>query len=319
MSQPTVDVSVVIVNWNTRDLLLQAIGSLLATTTRASMEIIVVDNASSDGSVEALRQHHPDITVVQNDENLGFAKANNRGFAVASGRALCLVNTDIIALDGVVDTLWDYLCEHPAVGLVGPRTYDDFGAVRQNCRRFPTLLNAVGDHLWLKRTGLVSGRALPASTYSETHPAEVLSGCFLMVRREAFSEVGPLDEDFFFYGEDTDWGRRFHLAGWEGVYHPAAEAIHSGGGTTRAFPVAYNLIREKADLLYWRKHHPGWRRLLYVAIRLLHNLISSVGWAGIWLLSPGRRQTAALKVRGATVNAVWLLTRRSLVKTPGWA
>lgn len=317
-SRPAVDVSVVIVNWNTRELLLGAIGSLLSTTHSTSMEIIVVDNGSTDGSPEAVEDQYPAVTVIRNARNLGFAKANNIGFAAARGRAFCLVNTDVVALDGVVDELWRYLQQHPRVALVGPRTYDDRGAVRQNCRRFPTLGNALGDHLWLKRTGLLPGRSLPRASYDHTHPAEVLSGCFLMVRRSAFDEVGPLDEDFFFYGEDTDWGKRFHDAGWGCVYHPQAEAIHTGGGTTRAYPVAYYLTMEKADLLYWRKHQPAWKRALYVAIRLVHNVASVLGWGALWLTRPGRRGQAALKVRGKAINSVWLLTRRSLVATPGW-
>lgn len=314
--EPRPDVSVVIVNWNTRGLLLDVIASLHEATHDTSMEIIVVDNASHDGSSAALRERYPDVTLIQNDENLGFARANNLGFEVARGRSLCLVNTDVIALDGVIDTLWSYLVANPQVGLVGPRTIDDHGGrTRQNCRRFPTLRNALGDHLWLKRLGIpgLEGRALPMSTYENTHPAEVLSGCFLMVRREAFDEVGGLDEDFFFYGEDTDWGRRFRDADWGCVYHPEAVAIHFGGGSTAAYPIKYYLTMEKADLLYWQKHHPPLKRAVYVGIRLLHNVIAIAGWSAIWLLRPTKRQQASLKVQGNAVNTVWLLTRRSLV------
>nr|WP_255622820.1 glycosyltransferase family 2 protein [Tessaracoccus sp. OS52] len=315
---PDVDVSVVIVNWNTRQYLVDAIDSLIAATKRTAIEIIVVDNASTDGSQAALRERHPHVTLIENHDNLGFAKANNIGFAAARGRAVCLVNTDVIALDGVIDELWAYLLKHPTVALVGPRTYDRDMAIRKNCRRFPNLCNAVGDHLWLRETGLVPGRSLPLSTYNHTHPAEVLSGCFLMVRKEALDQVGGLDEDFFFYGEDTDWGKRFNDAGWGCVFHPAAEAIHFGGGSTKAFPVKYYLIMEKSDLLYWHKHHPKWAQTIYIGIRLAHNMISVTGWGALWLTRPTRREQAGLKVRGNAINTVWLLTRRSLVTTPGW-
>lgn len=313
MEANAVDVSVVIVNWNTREYLLDVVSSLQETTHRTSMEIIVVDNASHDGSSASLRQRFPEVILIQNEDNLGFAKANNIGFAVARGQALCLVNTDVIALDGVIDELWGFLQLHPDIAMVGPRTLNRDGAVRQNCRRFPTLLNAAGDHLWLKKLGLpwLTGRALPLSTYESTHKAEVLSGCFLMVRREALDEVGPLDEDFFFYGEDTDWGKRFHDAGWGAVYHPGATAIHFGGGSTAAYPVRYYLTMEKADLRYWRKHHPVWQRAMYVGIRLIHNVASILGWAGVWLVKPDRREQASLKVRGNLINTVWLLTWKS--------
>ena len=108
-----VDVSVVIVNWNTREFLLDVIDSLKATTHDTSLELIVVDNASHDGSVEALAERHPDVRLIVNPDNYGFARANNIGFDVARGDAFCLVNTDVIALDGVIDTLWKYLQNHP--------------------------------------------------------------------------------------------------------------------------------------------------------------------------------------------------------------
>lgn len=311
MTSAPVDVSVVIVNWNTRDYLLGVVASLKATTT-VPMEIIVVDNDSHDDSAAALQEHHPDVTLIRNPANFGFAKANNIGFAAASGRALCLVNTDVIALDGVIDRLWAYLAEHPEVGVVGPRQINGEGETRLNVRRFPTLANAAGDYLWLKKLGIVPGRALPLSTYSHTHPAEVLSGAFLMVRREAFEQVGPLDEDFFFYGEDTDWGKRFHDAGWGIVYHPEAEAIHFGGGSTAAYPVKYYLTMEQADHLYWRKHHSAAARGAYVAIKVVYHLAAIAGWAGIWVARPQRREQAALKLRGNLINTVWLVTRRAL-------
>ncbi|MGC4155014.1 MAG: glycosyltransferase family 2 protein [Propionicimonas sp.] len=312
MNSDPVDVSVVIVNWNTRDYLLDVVTSLKQTTHRASMEIIVVDNDSQDGSQEALRERHPDVTLIQNPGNYGFAKANNIGFAVARGRALCLVNTDVIALDGVVDKLWEHLVSHPQVGLVGPRQINGEGQTRMNVRRFPSLGNAAGDYLWLKKLGILPGRALPPATYHHTHDAEVLSGAFLMVRREAFDQVGPLDEDFFFYGEDTDWGRRFHDAGWRIVYHPEAEAIHFGGGSTAAYPVKYYLTMERADHLYWSKHQPAAARAVYVAIKVVYHLVCIAGWVGIRLAKPDRREQASLKVRGHAINTVWLLTRRSL-------
>jgi GT2 family glycosyltransferase len=307
-----VDVSVVIVNWNTRALLVDVIDSLKATTHGTSLELIVVDNASHDGSVEALTQRHPDVRVIVNPENYGFARANNIGFRAARGLAYCLVNTDVIALDGVIDTLWDYLRRHPTVGAVGPKTLDRGGRVRRNVRRFPSLRNALGDHLRLRHVlpAVFPGRALPLSSFESTHSAEVLSGCFLMVRREAVADVGPLDEGFFFYGEDTDWARRLHDGGWDCVYHPQARAIHFGGGSTADYPVEYYLEMEKADLRYWCKHHTRRARAVYVATRLIHHVGSIAVWALVWLWRPDQRDRAGLKVRGNAGNTAWLITRR---------
>jgi len=310
------DVSIVIVNWNTRQFLLECIETLLAETVDTRLEIIVVDNGSEDGSQDALRERYPDVTLIENGANLGFARANNVGFRVAAGRYLCLVNTDVIALDRVVDKLVAHMDANPGIGVLGPRTLTRDRKLRQNCRRFPTLLNAAGDYLMLKRLlpGIeaLEGRTLKASTYSATHDAEVLSGCFMMVRRDAFDQVGPLDEDFFFYGEDTDWCKRFVDAGWRVVYFADAEAIHFGGGSTKAYPVKYYLTMEQADLRYWRKHQPPAACAVYVAMKSVYHLACAAAWVPLSLLRPDA--DSKVKLRGHTINLVWLLTRRSLVR-----
>lgn len=196
--------------------------------------------------------------------------------------------------------------------MIGPRQIDSKGNTRMNVRRFPTIANAAGDYLWMKHLKVLSGRALPPSSYHHTHDAEVLSGAFLMVRRDAVEEVGRMDEDFFFYGEDTDWGKRFHNAGWGIVYHPKACAIHFGGGSSAAYPVKYYLTMERADLLYWKKHKTAPERAIYIAIRIVYHLVCIGGWAAIWLIKRERREQARLKLRGNAINTVWLLTRRSL-------
>lgn len=309
---PEIDLSVVIVSWNTRDYLLDVVASLIETTTRTAIEIIVVDNASHDDSQEALRERFPEVTLICNTENLGFAKANNIGFSVARGQAFCLVNTDVIVLPGAIDRLWEYMKHHPTVGMVGPRQRHRDGTTRQNVRRFPSLANTAGDYLWLKRLKFLPGRALPPETYDHCHTAEVLSGAFLMVRRQACDEVGALDEDFFFYGEDTDWAKRFYDAGWQTIYYPEAEVIHFGGGSSAAYPVKYYLAMEKADYLYWSKHHSRLERVIYMSIKFIYHFISLAGWVTIWLTRPKRRELASLKVRGNLATAVWLSTRRSL-------
>lgn len=309
------DVSVVIVSWNTRRLLLDCLTSLRAATHVATLQLVVVDNASGDGSADAVAASFPDVLLVRNDANLGFAAANNRGFAVATGRYLCLVNSDVVARDGVLDAMVAHLDAHPEVGLLAPRTLTGDGRVRQNCRRFPTLANAAGDSLWLRklpRPLRIEGRTLPPETYDATHDAEVLSGCFLMVRREAFDQVGPLDEDFFFYAEDTDWCRRFHDAGWRLVYLADAEAVHFGGGSSAARPVAYQLAMERADHTYWRKHHPPGKRAAYVALRGAHHLVAALAWLPRAL---GRRDADAwLRARGHATCLVWLTTRIPLAR-----
>ncbi len=313
MQLATPDVSVVIVNWNTRQYLLDVVASLNEQTT-VPFEVIVVDNGSHDGSQAALRDAHPEVVLIENGANLGFAKANNIGFRHARGRYLCLVNTDVIALDHVVDRMVAHMDANPDIGVLGPRTVTRDLELRQNCRRFPNLTNAAGDYLFLSRllpaVERFEGRTLPASTYSYTHDAEVLSGCFMMVRREAFDQVGPLDEAFFFYGEDTDWCRRFHDAGWRIVYFADAEAIHFGGGSSKAYPVQYYLTMEKADRIYWAKHASLPAQVGYVLMKCFYHAVCVVGW--LWPAAVRQDDQARLKLRGHWTNLVWLVSGRSL-------
>ena len=306
------DVSIIIVNWNTADLLIDVVRSLRSETRSVTHEIIVSDNGSQDGSQEALSTIYPDVLLIENKENLGFARANNLAFEFATGRYLCLVNTDIVALDGVLDKMVAHMDTYPDIGVLGPRILNSDGTVQENCRRFPTLMNAAGDYLMLKhlfpRWSRFAGRTLPVATYQQTHVAEVLSGCFLMVRREAFAQVGPLDEAFFFYGEDTDWAKRFNLAGWKAVFYADAEAVHLGGASSRAYPVKYYLTMECADLTYWRKHHSQVACAAYECMKIAYHLAASA-----WLLPRAlwHRSDRAQKVRGHLNNLIWLATRQA--------
>lgn len=317
MDKSLPDISVIIVNWNTKKYLVECIDSLKASAKTASLEIIVVDNASTDGSQEALSERHPDALLIQNLENLGFAKANNVGIARARGRYVCLVNTDIVALDSCVDTLLAYADSHPEAGTVGPKTVDEALRLRQNCRYFPTLRNAAADYLSLNKLfpkiPAFRGRTLGEETYEATHEAEVLSGCFLLVRREALEEVGLLDERFFFYGEDTDWSKRFRDAGWKNVFLSEARAIHYGGGTTAAYPIKYYLTMEKADMTYWRKHRSLPACVLYGIIKIAYHATHGAAWTLLSLTKKKDPAVASLKMRGHLSCFVWLTTRRDFV------
>lgn len=312
-SQCSVDVSIVIVNWNTRRMLLDCIESLKKETSSTKIEIIVVDNGSTDGSQKALKETYPDVCLIENGENLGFAKANNIGIARSSGRYVCLVNSDIIALDSCIDRMVAYMDNHRDVGALGPKTVDENRNLRQNCRRFPTLWNACSDYLFLRRllpfVPQFSGRTLRRSTYEKTHPAEVLSGCFLMVRRKALEEVGLLDERFFFYGEDTDWCKRFDKAGWGIVFFSEATAIHFGGASTAAYPVKYFLAMEKADYQYWLKHHRPLEVKTYHSIKIAYHAAHKITWSLVLLTSPSEEGQVTLKAQGHTACLRWLLFR----------
>lgn len=253
------DVSILILNWNTRDLLLDCIESIRSQTHGIDYEIVVVDNASSDGSVAAVAERYPDIRIVVNEKNEGFARGNNIGMDSCTGRYICLSNTDIVVLDDVLTKMVRYLDEHLRVGMLLPRCINGQHRLRRCCREFPSLRNQVCEALYLNRVfpdrRIFRGTALPEQCYENTRPVDTVPCCFTLVRPEAVDEVGKLDESFFFYGEDVDWCRRFHDHNWEVVYFADSSVVHFGGSSTADAPARFLIEKAKSTLIYWRKHH----------------------------------------------------------------
>lgn len=254
-----IDVSIVIVNWNTRDLLIDCIYSLFKTIKSHNFEIIVVDNASTDGSTEAVKKFFPDVKVIVNSENLGFAKANNIGLGVATGRYYCLANSDIIALSGAVDAIIDYLDRHEEVGAVGPLTFDEYFQYRPNCRYFPSLKTAFAEAFFLHRipflSRLFSGRLLDNLPRNSPSKVDVLSGCFFCFRSGIGNRIGFLDEAFFIYGEDKDFCKRIQDIGYLVMFYPLAKVIHIAGASSSRSPLRFQKEMLKSDYIYWYKHN----------------------------------------------------------------
>ena len=253
-----IDVSLIIVNWNTEKLLLLCIESIISQTEKVSYEIIVVDNASEDNSVSSVKAGYPDVKIIENTENLGFSKANNQGFAVSRGRYVCLINSDVIVLDNSIDRLISHIDDDDSIGVIVPMTINGENRIRQNVRRFPNLWNIFCETLFLhrlfKKTGFFCGRAIPSDRYHKLYEVESISGCFMVVRRKAMEQIGTLDEAFFFYTEDVDWCKRFYDAGWKIIYLADVKSVHLGGESSSAAPAKYQRIMETSDLIYWTKH-----------------------------------------------------------------
>lgn len=291
-----VDISVIIVSWNTKSLLLQCVESLYKATRESSLEIIVVDNASTDGSVDALREAFPVVKVIVNPRNFGFAKANNIGIERAQGSYICLVNSDVKALNGVLDRMRAYMDAHTEVGAVAPKTLCGDLRIQKNCREFPTLRNLFCQEFFLDvlfpMVVSFRGRSMIRCDYDVVMEVEGLCGCFLMVRRTVITQVGPLDERFFFYSEDVDWCKRIYDAGWKLVHYPDAEAIHFGHGSSSDTPIRFQVEMLKANLQYWRKHRRMPVYALFKLIKFMGTLGRAIAWLAVSLIAPTRRSTA---------------------------
>ncbi|MGQ9730237.1 MAG: glycosyltransferase family 2 protein [Candidatus Zipacnadales bacterium] len=231
------DVRVVILNYNTRELLRACLRSLLADAANQERAIVVVDNASHDGSPAMVRTEFPAVRVIESSCNQGFSAGNNLGAAGASEPYLLFLNADTLVPYGAIGALVGFMERHPECGAVGPRLLNPDGTVQWSPRTFPgplnTLLEGFGlDRLW-PRSRFFGRPKMTYFDHSTSSPVEYLSGAALLVRREAFESVGGWSEDYFFYAEDADLCRALWKAGWQVWFHGAVAITHIGGASAR--------------------------------------------------------------------------------------
>ena len=254
------DLSIIIVNYNTNKLLANTIQSVINTVASIKYEIIVVDNASIDGSIEMLKQQYPQVNLIENKDNLGFPKANNIGIKEATGRYILLLNSDTIVLGNCLQRCLDYMDSNIEVGALGCKLLLANGNLDHACKRgFPTPEASLSYILKLhklfpasKKFGQYTLNYLPNNEINEV---DALTGAFMMVRKEVINKVGLLDETFFMYGEDLDWCFRIKEAGYKVVYYPEAVTIHYKGGSSKR--KRYKTIYEfhRAMYIFYNKHY----------------------------------------------------------------
>jgi len=262
------DLSVIIVNWNTRELILQSLRSLYGGVGELSMEIFVVDNGSSDGSVEAMRTTFPEVVLVENLKNLGFARANNEALRRVRGEYILLLNTDVIVQRDTVTALLEFMKKNPQAGIAGAQLLNRDGTKQNSFDNFPTLLSE-GLNKSLLRT--IFPKRFPSKRISFSSPAEVESvlGACMMVRKEAIDEVGLMDEDYFLFLEETDWCYRMRKKGW-GIYLiPRARALHLQGGTVDRVKAQAKVEYYRSRYLFFRKTQGAFRTGVLKGILIL--------------------------------------------------
>jgi GT2 family glycosyltransferase len=243
-------------------------------------EVIVVDNASTDGSVQMVRSDFPATHLIANSDNRGFAAANNQGFDVARGRHVLLLNSDTIVHGDVLARSVDYMDRHPDVGMMGCRVLNGDGSTQMTCSRFPTFANLLLQTTGANRLGgsFFSRYQMLDWNRKDERDVEVISGCYLVVRAEVISEIGYLDEAFFCYGEETDWCRRCSNAGWRLAFAPVGEITHFGSGTTRKMNHRRDLMLTEGTIRLHRKHGGRVNAAMVWLLLLLFNGSRSVFW-----------------------------------------
>lgn len=294
------DLSVVIVNYNVKYYLEQCLRSVFAAQGDLRMEVFVVDNNSTDESVDYLQPRFPEVHFIANKENLGFSRANNQAIRQSVGRYVLLLNPDTIITEQTLKDCIQYLDLHPEVGATGVAMYGSNGRFAWESRRgVPTLWTSFCKMMGLcalfphsRRFGRYYMRYL---NRTEANYIEVISGAFNMLRREALEQVGLLDETFFMYGEDIDLSYRLLLGGWQNAYVPTP-ILHYKGESTQKSSYRYVYIFYEAMLIFFNKHFSHRYRILAQFIRLavyLHAGIEMIKrlWRRIFSFLPKSRPT----------------------------
>jgi N-acetylglucosaminyl-diphospho-decaprenol L-rhamnosyltransferase len=250
------DLSIIIVNWNTRDLLIQCLRSIYETINTLSFEVIVVDNASTDDSVAVTRERFPHVKILENQDNVGFARANNQATLASQGRYMLFFNSDAILLPNAAQALFDLAEANPHAGIVGAQLRNPDGSFQASHTPFPDLWK---EFMILSGLGrLILGRWYPSYGPEENRGPQVVDyveGACLLVRRSAFGEVGGLDEDYFMYAEEVDWCYAMKENGWQVWYQPAARVIHLGGGSSQNRRTQKESNLYKSRVRFFRKHY----------------------------------------------------------------
>lgn len=317
-----VDVSVIVVNWNTRDLLLQCLDSVRRVSADVRVETIVIDNASDDGSAESVSRLFPEVTLVRNGENLGFSAANNQGLARAGGRYALLLNSDAVLKPGTLEQVLSLADVTPEAGIVGCRVLNPDGSLQVSCMRFPDFRGLLASALFLPR--ILPNATVPGYEdltwwdHADEREAEVIKGCFILARSAAIREIGMLDENFWLYGEETDWCYRIKQAGWGVRFTPRAEIIHHGGASTNQLSGRILHQLWGAKLQFTAKHRSPTHHALCCGAVGLWFAIRIVPFAVVALLVPGKRRTSWDRAKACASGMGKLIFRGplSLVRKP---
>ncbi len=292
------DLSVIVVSWNTRDLLRACLRSADDTVSGLQVEVVVVDNGSIDGSPEMVAREFPQATLIRNEANRGFAAASNQAILESAGRHVLLLNPDTEVRSGALATLVRFLDEHPNAGAAGSALTEPDGTLQLSCSPIPTLSRELWRLLHLDR--LWPYASYPMETWSKLIPREVdvAQGACLLLRRDVLAQAGYLDEDYFIYTEEVDLCHRVRRRGWKVYWVPTAEVVHYGGRSTRqvAGPMFLWLYRSK--VLFFRKRRGRVAAWIYKAVLLLAAIPRLAASPLVRLERPPRREEHAALARG---------------------
>jgi len=301
------DLSVVVVSWNTRDELRGCLTSVLDGLAAGddgappiAGEVIVVDNASDDGSADMVEAELPTVRLLRNPANLGFAAGCNLGLALARGRHVLLLNPDTLVLGDVLAATVAYLDDHPEVGALGCRVLRPDGTVTPTCFRDPSVLNTalgVSGLAHLRRPRWLGRERMAGWARDSERDVDVVTGCYLAVPRAVVDAVGPLDDGYFFCGEEADWCRQIRRAGWAVRFAPVGEIVHASGVAGAKIDHQRQLLLDAGLVRYAHVNDGVVAGLAMWGLRWAFSVSRCAGWAAVALVRPGAARRAGARAR----------------------
>jgi GT2 family glycosyltransferase len=250
--------SIIIVSWNVKDDLLRCLASLEENPPSESFEQIVIDNMSTDGTADAVRQEYPEVAIIENQKNKGFAVANNQGIKVSSGQYILLLNPDTIVHAQALDVLVGFLDDNPDVGVCGAKLLYADGSVQASVRRFPSFRAVLYRHTVFRLLRIFRADyrrwSMKDFDYDRQMDVDQVMGSAMVVRRSVIEQVGGMDESFFMYYEEVDLCYRIKQAGWRIVFLPDAVITHLSGCSAKQIRLKRRIMMLKSMMVFFRKH-----------------------------------------------------------------
>lgn len=250
--------SIVIVSWNVKDILCQCLDSIVRSSVAFPYEIIVVDNASKDDTAACVARKYPSVKLIHNEENHGFATANNQGAAVAGGQYLLILNPDTVLFEDTLGSMVHFMDANPDIAMCGPHILNDDMSQQKSVRNFPSWRGAFYRYTILKYLGLFKPHFERWHNrrfdYNRQADIEQLIGAAMLIRRDVFEKMGRFDERYFMYYEEVDLCQRLRNNGYRVVYYPEARLVHLGGKSAKQIPARTRLMMLQSLLLYFRKN-----------------------------------------------------------------
>ncbi|MFQ6109609.1 MAG: glycosyltransferase family 2 protein [Candidatus Aminicenantales bacterium] len=271
--------SIIIVNWNTRDFLARCIESIKNYTHKASFEIIVIDNSSSDGSAEMVEKKFPEVTLIKNQENLGFGRANNQGLALARGRYILFLNSDVSVSRDCLDRMHAFMEENPDVGASSCRLLFPDGSLQPSCRKFPSFrvyfLMLLGMRYVFPNMKVFRDYLMLNWDHSDEREVDQIMGSFMFIRKKILDQVGGFDERYWMYFEEVDLCLRIKKAGWKIVHYPSASAVHFLSKSSEQWGKKKRMSEFQRSLLkYFKKNEKTYHYYVLLALSKLRSLLS---------------------------------------------